>query len=88
LAASAPTGLGQSAAVVTRPTNAQPAHDSRTRCRGFADFSPVFLQSASIDASDVMGRRFKKAGGNLTVYDAGPARGSKCAIDHANFAVV
>jgi len=64
LAASAPTGLGQSAAVVTRPANAQPAHDSRTRCRGFADFSPVFLQSASIDASDVMGRRFKKAGGN------------------------
>ena len=24
----------------------------------------------------------------MTVYDAGPARGSKCAIDHANFAVV
>jgi len=24
----------------------------------------------------------------LTVYDAGPARGSKCAIDQANFAVV
>jgi len=35
-----------------------------------------------------MGRRFRKGGGNLTVYDAGPARGSKCAIDHANFAVV
>jgi hypothetical protein len=30
----------------------------------------------------------KKQAGNLTVYDAGPARGSKCAIDHANFAVV
>jgi hypothetical protein len=75
-------------AVAMRPTNAQPAHDSRTHCLGFADFSPVFLRSASIDASDVMGRRFKKAGGNSTVYDAGPARGSKCAIDHANFAVV
>jgi hypothetical protein len=30
----------------------------------------------------------KKEAGNLTVYDAGPARGSKCAIDQANFAVV
>jgi hypothetical protein len=30
----------------------------------------------------------KKEAGNLTVYDADPARGSKCAIDQANFAVV
>jgi hypothetical protein len=54
----------------------------------FADFWPVFLRSASIDASDVMGRRLKKEVGDLTVYDAALAGGSKCAIDHANFAVV
>jgi len=30
----------------------------------------------------------KKGAGNLTVYDADPVRGSKCAIDQANFAVV
>jgi hypothetical protein len=53
-------------------------------CRFAAGFSPV----SSIDASDVMDPRSKKQAGNLTVYDAGPARGSKCAIDHANFAVV
>jgi hypothetical protein len=31
--------------------------------------------------------RLKKKAGHLTVNDAGPARGSKCAIDYVNFAV-
>src|SRR5258708_40204819 len=44
-------------------------------CRFLAGLSSV----SSIDAPNVIGR-FKKGGGNLTVYDAGPARGSKCAI--------
>ena len=57
-----PTGLGQSAAVATRPTNAQPSHDRRASCHALpAGFSPV----SSIDASDVMDARFKKAGGQL-----------------------
>jgi hypothetical protein len=46
-------------------------------CRFLAGLSPF----SAIDAGS------KKAG-HLTVYDAGPARGSKCAIDHVNFAVV
>src|SRR5438552_2144054 len=69
----------------TRPTNAQPAHDSRT-C--LADFWPVFLQSARSMRQTSLAAGSKKEAGNLTVYDAGPARGSKCAIDQANFAVV
>jgi hypothetical protein len=88
LAASTPTGLGQSVdarnATNKCATGTRQSHALPWLCRFPAGLSPI----SSIDASDVMGRRFKKAGGNLTVYDAGPARGSKCAIDHANFAVV
>jgi hypothetical protein len=41
-----------------------------------------------IDALNVIGRPLKNRAGNLTICDAGPACGSKCAIDQAKFAVV
>jgi hypothetical protein len=50
--------------LATQPANAQPAHDDRTGCRGIADFRPVSPVSA-IDASDIIGRRLKNAGGKL-----------------------
>jgi len=62
-------------------------HTTVARAAVFCRFLAALSSVSSIDAPNVIGR-FKKAGGNLTVYDAGPARGSKCAIDHANFAVV
>src|SRR6516165_10118298 len=53
LVAATPTGPGQSAAVATRPTNAQPAHDSRTSCRVLPISGRSFSVS-SIDASNVI----------------------------------
>jgi hypothetical protein len=77
-------GLGQSVDARNATNKMRNRHTTVARaavlCR--------FLAVSSIDAWTSLAAGSKKEAGNLTVYDAGPSRGSKCAIDHANFAVV
>jgi hypothetical protein len=48
-------------------------HTTVARAAVFCRFLAGLSSVSSIDAPNLIGR-FKKAGGNLTVYDAGPAR--------------